>query len=504
MTGELSPWTDDVPLIGTRRLLPDPKYIEAIGRNHDLESAVADLIDNSVDALATHVLVRIIRDSEMLRALCVVDDGGGINPDQMDRAMTIGARRSYLDSDLGYFGIGMKAASLGQAEKLTVLSRSKDGVSGRVWLKEQAAKDFECGVVEQSFAETELDRDWSPVTSGTGTIVRWDGVRAFPSVPDSTVADRVAEHLVLKLRQHLGLTFHRVIVERSVTIAIDVEDVSSNETPTTTEVAPIDPFGYTNSPVPGYPRTLSGSIGEVPLSLECHIWSTRSQLQGFRLPGKSPSDFQGFFFYRNGRLLQAGGWNHAAINSPKLQLARTAINLDDSLVPLFPPNPEKTAITTPSGFADVIRSTTDPDGITFADYLQSAEVAYTHSRRRSRTRRKVVPPGRGFAPAVRRKIGDELEFLPGEEHIDVVWESLSDERFFDVDLDLRRVVLNRRYRWALVGEASGSLNDSPLLKALLYLLIEQVFAGEYLGPKDKDDIALYQAILTAAAELEVE
>jgi hypothetical protein len=302
----------------------------------------------------------------------------------------------------------------------------------------------------------------------------------------------------------LGLTFHRVIVQRSVTIAIDVEDVSSNETPTTTEVAPIDPFGYTNSSVAGYPRTLSGSIGDITLTLECHIWSTRSQLQGFRLPGKTPSDFQGFFFYRNGRLLQAGGWNHAAINNPKHQLARAAINLDDSLVSLFPPNPEKTTITTPLGFADVIRSMTDSEGTTFAGYLQSADEAYTHSRRRNRTRRKVVPPGRGFAPAVRRKIGDELESLPGEEHIDVVWESLSDERFFDVDLDQRRVVLNRRYRWALVGEAAGSLNDSPLVKTLLYLLIEQVFAGAYLGPKDKDDIALFQAILTAAAELEVE
>ena len=504
MTGELSAWTDDVPLIGTRQLLPDPKYVEAIGRNHSLESAVADLIDNSVDAGATHVLVRIVRDAAMLRALCVVDDGRGINPDQMDRAMTIGARRSYVHGDLGYFGIGMKAASLGQAEKLTVLSRSVEGVSGRVWLKERAAKDFECGVVEQSFAEVELARDWSPVMRGSGTIVRWDGVRAFPTVLDTTEADRTAEHIVLQLRQHLGLTFHRIIVERSFTIAIDVEDVSSDETPTTTEVTPIDPFGYVSSPVVGYPRILRASIGNVPLALKCHIWSTRSQLQGFRLPGKSPSEFQGFFFYRNGRLLQAGGWNHAAIRNPKHQLARVAIDLDDSLIPLFPPNPEKTAVTTPTGFADAIRSAVDVEGINFSNYLQCADDTYSHSRKRSRSRRKVVPPGRGFAPAVRRKVEDELEYVPGEDQIDIVWEPLSDDRFFDIDLDLRKVILNRRYRWALVGEAAGSLNDSPLVKALIYLLVEKLFAGAYLGPKDKDDVVLYQAILTAAAQLEVE
>jgi hypothetical protein len=407
-----------------------------------------------------------------------------------------------MAGDLWYFGIGMKAASLGQADKLTVLSRSAEGVAGRVWLKERAAKDFECGVVDESFADAELARDRSSVLRGTGTVVRWDGVRAFPSVRNPKEADRVAEHTVRQLRQHLGLTFHRVIVERSIGIVIDVEDVSSEETPTITAVTPIDPFGYQGKPVAGYPRVLNAGLGDVALALECHIWSPRSQLPGFRLPGKSPAEFQGFYFYRNGRLLQAGGWNDAVIRDAKHQLARVAINLDDPVVALFRPNPEKTAVAAPTGFTDAVRSSADSKGVGFADYLQSADDTYTHSRRRNRTRRKVVPPGRGFAPAVRRRIGHELEYVPGEEPIDIVWEVLPDDRFFQIDLEHRKVVLNRRYRWALVGEAAGTLNDSPLVKALLYLLVEQLFAGSYLGPKDKDDIALYQAILTAAAKLE--
>jgi hypothetical protein len=44
------------------------------------------------------------------------------------------------------------------------------------------------------------------------------------------------------------------------------------------------------------------------------------------------------------------------------------------------------------------------------------------------------------------------------------------------------------------------VNDTPLLKALLYLLIEDVFEGEHLGPKDKDNIELWQEVLTAAAK----
>ena len=70
--------------------------------------------------------------------------------------------------------------------------------------------------------------------------------------------------------------------------------------------------------------------------------------------------------------------------------------------------------------------------------------------------------------------------------------------FFEIDRDNRTLWLNLKYR----GEATGerhSINDAPLLKALLYLLMEDVFKGEFLGARDKDNIELWQEILTAAA-----
>lgn len=502
----VSSWNQNVPVVDTRKLTPDPQYVESIGRNHGLESAVADLVDNSIDADAKNILIRIVRDAEMLRAICIADDGHGIAPERMDAAMTIGARREYGPRDLGHFGIGMKAASLGQADQLTVISRNAEGTSGRVWQKERAARDFECGVVDDAFSQAELARDWSPVSPfWTGTLIRWDAVRAFPSEPHSTEADRFADHIVRQLRQHLGLTFHRIISERSVNIVIDVEDVSSTEPPSAVVVTPIDPFGYPRPGAEGYPKVLRTTLGGVPLGLSCHIWPPRSQLATFRLPERTPADYQGFFFYRHGRLLQAGGWNHAAIPDRSRQLARVAVDLDDrALVSLFPPNPEKTAVTTPTGFPDAVRSAIDGEGITFEDYLNRAGDTFALSRRRDHSRRKVVPPGRGIAPAVRKTIKDELDFLPGQEPIEFRWEHLGHTGFFDVDFEARKVTLNQRYRWAIVGDGSGSLNDAPLVKAMLFLLVEQLFAGAYLGRKDKDDLALYQAVLSSAAELEAQ
>jgi len=54
----------------------------------------------------------------------------------------------------------------------------------------------------------------------------------------------------------------------------------------------------------------------------------------------------------------------------------------------------------------------------------------------------------------------------------------------------------------VLGGRRGGLNDAPLVKALLYLLMEEMFQGEWLGSKDKDNLELWQEILTAAVNSE--
>ena len=62
--------------------------------------------------------------------------------------------------------------------------------------------------------------------------------------------------------------------------------------------------------------------------------------------------------------------------------------------------------------------------------------------------------------------------------------------------------LNKRYRAALAGGRPGSLNDFPVLKTLLYLVFEEVFEGQHLGSRDRDNIELWQDLLTCAADVE--
>ncbi len=114
----------------------------------------------------------------------------------------------------------------------------------------------------------------------------------------------------------------------------------------------------------------------------------------------------------------------------------------------------------------------------------------------------MVPAGKGFEPTLRRALDDELEYLLDEDPFDLRWRPIPGETFLEVDRERRTLWLNQRYRRRFTGDDHGSLNDAPLLKALLYLLTQEVFKGSYLGPRDKDSIDLWQQVLTAAARAE--
>src|SRR5437763_437860 len=186
----MSDWHQQVPTAGTVELPPDPRALDALGRNHSLETALADLVDNSIDATATHVLIRFVQHGPRLVSLYVVDNGRGIAPDAIDVAMTVGGRRDYADTDLGRFGLGLKAASFSQAGSLTVLSQAAGAEAvGRRWLLTGDREGFHCDRVPSDFAAAELRRGWPIPAASSGTVVRWDDVSGFPASDDREHSD---------------------------------------------------------------------------------------------------------------------------------------------------------------------------------------------------------------------------------------------------------------------------------------------------------------------------
>ncbi|MGC4804160.1 ATP-binding protein [Micromonospora sp. DT233] len=496
----MSVWTRDVPVEGSTELPPDPRALDALGRNHSLETALADLVDNSIDADADRIRIRFIRHRTRLVGLYVVDNGTGIRPDTIDAAMTVGGRRDYSGTDLGRFGVGLKAASFSQAASLTVMSRAAGYPPvGRRWLLKSNRRDYRCDIVTSNFVDVELNRNWPVPTTPSGTVVRWDEVVGFPSTDDSAQVEEFLTRTISHLQGHLGLTFHRIITRRKIRISIDVEDTESGVGIAST-VSALDPFAYPGSP-PGWPKDLRADVDGSPVVLRCHIWPGRSSLPEYRLPGGAEQR-QGLYVYRHDRLLHAGGWEGVHAADRRLQLARVEINIDGDAPGLFTMNPEKTRVAAGPLFARTVARARADDGTDITAYLQAAEAIWTTTNQRTTARRRpVVPPGRGLHPKVTREIRDELPQL-NDEPVNLLWKALPETQFIEVDRESNTLWLNRNYRPALLNGRRGGLNDLPVLKTLLYLLAENTFQGAHLGPRDKDNIELWQSLLTAAARAE--
>ncbi|MER0241998.1 ATP-binding protein [Streptomyces sp. HSW2009] len=503
----MSDWHFEVPITGSKQLPPDPRYMDALSsQGYGFEVALADLIDNSIDAGAKDVVIHVLRNGDELVSLLVVDDGRGMDEDALDVAMTVGGRREYDEKSLGIFGTGLKAASLSHADSVTVISKTKrTRAVGRRWVTAHAKEGFHCDIVDPGYAQDLMDRYHGQPITWQGTIVRWDGVRDFPKHGGGGQTDRYLTRMIPRLGLHLGLFLHRFLAREDFNITIAVEDVQTRTVYMDFGVESLDPFGYPVTGCAGFPRVFTAEVdgvGGVPLT--GHVWTPKSNLDEYRAVG-TVLDKQGFYFYRNDRLVQAGGWNGFRQPEAHLALARVAVELPPDGGDAFRLTVKKAGVEAAPAFATSLNDAKDAGGYAFKEYLDAAEATYREARKRAGVDRKpVIGPGKGMPAEVKRTVEEELPLLPGEEPIALRWEKLGSDVFFNIDREERAILLNKAYRPALLGGRRGGLNDAPMVKSLLYLLLHQVFEKEYSGPREKDNLQLWQSILLSAARTELD
>jgi len=494
---------DGSDVVDTIKLKPDAGLVKSLGAHHTLESAIADLVDNCLDAEATRISIRLLTEDDRLVQVEVVDNGKGMDADAADKAMTLGHQRAYGDKDLGHFGIGMKAASFGHSDVLTVWSSKYGAIPvGRRIRRTDFSRDFSCerlspdaAASAQEVRKTQVDLQW-------GTTIVWSGLRSTYRGANVEEARTWMTQTELKLRSHLGVTFHRLITKNLLEIDIVVDELEYADDAIGTPVRPIDPFGYATSGRPGYPKTIMATSGSEEVALQCHIWPPKTDIPGFRMQGKSGDRFQGFYIYRNDRLLQVGGWSDVANHSLQRQLARVVIDDGSAIGNLLTMNPEKAGLRFEPRFRDALGGAKAHDGTTFDQFLADAEDSYKTANKRVMRRHPVITPDRGFAPAVRKQIEAELGFKKSDT-LEIRWTRMAEGQFFDIDFGNSALLLNQRYRY-LFAPTGGSLNDAPVIKALMFMLTHHIFEGTNLGPKDKDNVTLWHAILGAAVEAEEE
>jgi hypothetical protein len=501
---ELDVGVEEIEVTGTKRLPPTPEILDALEQNYPIEASVADLVDNSIDAQASHVLIRIQRRGDRLVSLCVVDNGRGMAEATLDEAMQFARRRKYLSADLGMFGVGLKTASLSQADILTVVSKARGSqASGRQWTKTGIkGRDWQCNIISPGSAARLLGKDWGAASPRpTGTVVRWDRVADFERLRQGI--DAYVERIVLRIRQHLGLKLHRFLENRKVSITIDVHDAVSNESGAPCSVAPMNPFPP--KPLvgaPGYPKIFVATIPDFgKLEMRAHIWKKRAAVDGYKLGGGKVADHQGLYFYRHDRLIQDGGWcGLLATNEPHMSLARVEIEIPDAMAEYLKVRSNKAGIDAPATFSDFLENARAADGTLFREFLDKADEVYR--KKGPQQARPMLRPGNGVPSEVREALDKAGARFSRGGALVMAWGRLQGAHFFELDQDKRSVTLNLRYRKMLLRGAHGGKTDLPLVRTLLFLLVEATVAGDRIGKTEKQRLRAIRVALTAALKSE--
>jgi hypothetical protein len=470
----------------TIELVPDESITDAIGRGHTLATAVADIIDNSLDAQAEDIRIRFLTEDDRLVAVRVRDDGIGMTMPALIDAMTLGRQKPRDDGALGHFGIGLKAASLSQALSLTVFSRRTDPCAMRIH-----RGSFRGEVLELAAAEEGYEWD-SRGPATTGTVVEW---RDIETISHSQIAAerRVwLERTITALAQSLGLTFHRIIQLRGVRITIDTWDLRSGKAGAPRTVEPRDPFQFTLSGRAGYPALMSAATSDgARLECECFILPPRSDSPSAWLLGKNPVEWQGIYVYRNDRLLQAGGWLEVRPEGKKLRLARMRIDLTQELERHLRLRHEKSGVTPTPEFIAALEAATNDAGTTLDSFRADAEEALRASNVRKSKVKPAVPARSGLPERVTEAVRTELGERD-DDPIRIEWRMLPEGRLFLMLLERRRIVFNLGYKAALGGDGSA------LVQTLVYLLLESYFSKTWLGQGTRDQIDAWEKIASAA------
>lgn len=299
---------------------------------YTLETALADVIDNSISAGAT--IVQVNYDTNSAEPfLAIIDNGRGMSREKLLEAMRPGSQSptAVRDSaDLGRFGLGLKTASFSQARALTVVSRQNGAEAAARWdLDLVVARDDWTLQTPPAFVTADLPGIGALGSSGTAVI--W---QKLDRMGDGSTGAYLADHLLDRLdsaRRHLELVFHRFLQgERGlgkVRIVMNGRDLEG-----------FDPF-HTQSPatqrLPAEPIRIAGQDVLVEaFVLPHHGKVSAAEWEKYAGEGGYLKN-QGFYLYRGGRLIIHGTWFRLAKQSELTKLARVKIDMPNGLDALW-------------------------------------------------------------------------------------------------------------------------------------------------------------------------
>lgn len=344
---------------------------------YELPAAVADLVDNSIDADATQVDITAEFEGED-SWIRIADNGTGMATARLNEAMRYGTDRDYDEVELGKFGLGLKTASLSQCRRLTVATRtnpSRREIEIRQWDLDHVMEADTWELLRLSTSEVR-DELIEPLQDGPGTVVMWELLdRIFDyKLPSGRAAETGLASMCRDIEGHLAMVFHRFLsrqARRPLPLTITVQG---------NPIDAWDPFARTEDATLTLDRQTvnlrhAGRTHAIPV--QAYILPNQVQFSTTRAweAASGPRKWnrqQGFYIYRGGRMIQSGGWNRLRTSDEHTKLARIAIDIPRAADAAFGINVSKMRVLIPAEMRPELKALASA-------VAQRAQMAYRQS-----------------------------------------------------------------------------------------------------------------------------
>jgi hypothetical protein len=314
-------------------IIPDPvsllESMRAVG--YTPESAVADIIDNSISANANNI--EVIWDPRDDPYVAILDNGHGMNSEQLTVAMRHGSSnpsRERCANDLGRFGLGLKTASMSQCRVLTVLSKKDSDISIRRWDMDIVTKSGKWLVEVPELKAIKQKKIIEKLLSlENGTLVIWENLDKLISGAKDIINE--ITHKFKPLEDHLALVFHRYIRPDAFTEKINIF-LNGREVPS------LDPYLKSNSLRQKLEsQEINHELGKITVTPYILPPVTQMTKEEIQLCGGADGlrTSQGFYIYRNKRLVIWGTWFRLVNKDEFFKLARIQVDIPNTFDSLW-------------------------------------------------------------------------------------------------------------------------------------------------------------------------
>lgn len=323
---------------------------------YTFETAIADIIDNSITAGANKIRIYAQIDDSKKIQIAILDNGKGITKKELPQIMTLGSTSALdvrAEKDLGRFGLGMKTASFSLCRKLTVYSvQDRIPTCAACW-------DIDFMIKSNSWALKTIDKRSIiklPFFENTSkyknsTTILLENIDAYIAANPSP--EELFAYLA-RLKEHLALIFHRYLEGedgvKKITIFINDSLVEPNN--------PFDCVVETAQRVRNTKKLSSLQIPYKENTIDITPYRLpfqKAQLTDYESEAKLDIK-QGFYIYRNKRLIMHSSWHGLKNLAPMItKRARVQVDISNVLDIDFGINVAKTELRIPSDVRTQLR-----------------------------------------------------------------------------------------------------------------------------------------------------